>query len=52
MTTKVEYREDVAEVFNLRPFYDRLTAASLRDATREYLDLRRYVQITLRPEGK
>jgi zinc protease len=52
ITTKVEYGEDVAEVFNLRPFYDQLTTAALRDAAREYLMADRYVQVTLRPEGK
>ena len=51
LTTKVEYGEDVADVFNPRPFYDKLTTAALRDATREYLNVRRYVQVTLRPEG-
>ncbi len=52
MTTKVEYGEDVAEVFNLRPFYDQLTTAALRDAAREYLNAHRYVQVILRPEAK
>jgi zinc protease len=52
LTTKVEYGEDVADVFNLRPFYNQLTPAALRDAAREYLNARRYVQVTLRPEGK
>jgi zinc protease len=52
LTTKVEYGEDIADVFNMRPFYDQLTTASLRDAAREYLNAKRYVQITLRPEGK
>jgi zinc protease len=52
MTTKVEYGEDVADVFNLRPFYDQLTTAALRDAAREYLNAHRYVQVTLRPEAK
>jgi zinc protease len=52
LTTKVEYGEDVAEVFNPRPLYDQLTTAALRDAAREYLNPRRYVQVTLRPEGK
>jgi zinc protease len=52
MTTKVEYGEDLAEVFNLRPFYGQLTSAALRTATRDYLDARRYVQVTLRPERK
>ena len=39
-------------MFNLRPLYDQLTTAALRDAAREYLNVRRYVQVTLRPEGK
>ena len=52
MTTKVEYGEDIADVFNPRPFYDQLTTAALRDAAREYLNTRRYVQVTLRPEQK
>ena len=29
---------------------DQLTTAALRDATREYLNVRRYVQVILRPE--
>jgi len=52
LTTKVEYGEDVAEVFNLPSFYDRLTTTAVRDAAREYLNVQRYVQVTLRPEGK
>ena len=52
MTTKVEYGEDIADVFNPRPLYDRLTTAALRDAARDYLNARRYVQVTLRPEAK
>jgi zinc protease len=52
MTTKVEYGEDLADVFNLRPFYDQLTTAALRDAAREFLNAHRYVQVTLRPEGR
>lgn len=51
MTTKVEYGEDVAEVFNLRPFYDQLTTAALQEAARDYLNAQRYVQVTLRPES-
>jgi len=42
----------VAEVFNLPSFYDRLTTTAVRDAAREYLNVQRYVQVTLRPEGK
>jgi zinc protease len=52
ITTKVEYGEDIADVFNQRPFYSQLTTASLRDAAREYLNPQRYVQVTLRPETK
>ena len=52
MTTKVEYGEDVADVFNPRPLYDQMTTTSLRNAAREYLNLNRYVQVTLRPEAK
>jgi zinc protease len=51
LTTRVEYGEDIADVFNPRPLYDQLTIAGLRDAARDYLNVRRYVQITLRPEG-
>ena len=52
LTTKVEYGEDVADVFNQRPFYNQLTTTTLRDAAREYLNAQRYVQVTLRPEAK
>ena len=47
---RYEYGEDVKEVFNMRPFYDQLTASLMRDAARAYLDTNRYVQVTLLPE--
>jgi zinc protease len=47
---KYEFDEDVKEVFNMRPFYDQVTVASLRDAAREYLNTNRYVAVTLVPE--
>jgi zinc protease len=50
MIFKYENGEDVAEVFNLRPFYDQLTVPVLRDAARAYLDTSRYVEVTLLPE--
>ena len=52
LMTAVENREDIAVVFNPRPLWSGLTATALRDAAREYLSPRRYVQVTLRPEGK
>jgi zinc protease len=47
---KYEYNEDVRDVFNMRPYYDQVTVASLRDAAREYLNSDRYVSVTLVPE--
>jgi len=52
MVFKYENHEDVAEVFNLGQFYDRLTPAMLRDAARTYLDAKRYVEVMLLPETK
>jgi zinc protease len=52
MTTRVEYGEDIADVFDPRPLYDRLTVTGLRDAAHDYLNAQRYVQVTLRPEAK
>ena len=47
---KYEYNEDVKDVFNMRPYYDQVTVAALRDAAREYLNSDRYVSVTLVPE--
>jgi zinc protease len=52
MLFKYEHHEDVGEVFNVRRFYDRLTAPMLRDAARTYLDTKRYVKVTLLPETR
>jgi zinc protease len=52
MTDKIEYGEDIAEVFNRRPFYAQLSLAALRAAALETLNLERYVQVTLRPESR
>ena len=49
---KYEYGEDVKEVFNMRSFYDQLSAPLLRDAARVYLDTNHYVQVTMVPETK
>ncbi len=49
---KYAYGEDVDDVLDMRPFYDRLTVPILRDAARTYLDTSRYVQVTLLPEAK
>ena len=50
MVFKYQYDEDVTDIFNMRPFYDQLTAPVLRDAAREYLNTDQYVEVTLLPE--
>jgi zinc protease len=52
LMTRVSNGEDLADVFNPRALYDQLTSMALRQTAKEYLDTRRYVQVTLRPEGK
>ena len=49
---KYEYGEDVNEIFNMRPFYEQLTVGTLRDAARAYLNMNRYVEVTLRPDTR
>jgi zinc protease len=49
---KYEFGEDVDEVVNMRPFYDRITVPALRDAAVEYLNTNRYVEVTLVPESR
>ena len=47
-----QYGEDVADVFNMRRVYDQVTAPAVLEAARAYLDLSRYVKVTLRPEAR
>jgi zinc protease len=51
LTYKYQYGEDPAEVFNLEKFYDQITPAALQQAAQMYLDPKRYVKVTLVPEG-
>jgi len=46
---KYEYAEDINDVFNMGPYYDQVTVASIRDAARTYLNTNRYVKVTLMP---
>jgi zinc protease len=50
--SKYERHERIEDVFNMRRFYDQLTAPMLRDAARTYLNTNRYVRVTLLPEAK
>ena len=51
LTYKYQYDEDPAEVFNLEKFYDQITPAAIQKAAQMYLDTKRYVKVTLQPEG-
>ena len=50
LTYKYEYGEDPGEIFRLPQFYAQITPAAIRDAAQRYLDLSRYVKVTLLPE--
>ena len=52
IASKYEFGEDVAEVFDMEPIYERLTVGALRDAARVYLNTDRYVQVMLLPETR
>ena len=47
----IENGEDVGTVFNQRALFDQMTVAGLRAAARQFLDMSKYVQVTLRPEA-
>jgi zinc protease len=49
---KYEYGEDVKDVFDMRPYYDQVSVAALRDAARMYLNTNRYVKVTLVPDTR
>jgi zinc protease len=50
ISAKYANGEDVAEVFDMQPFYDGLSVSALRDAARTYLNPQRYVQVMLLPQ--
>jgi zinc protease len=49
---KYEYGENVADIFNMQPYYEQVTTAAIRDAARMYLNTNRYVKVTLMPVTK
>ena len=51
LTYKYQFGEDPAEVFNLEKYYDLITPAAIQKAAQTYLDTKRYVKVTLVPEG-
>jgi predicted Zn-dependent peptidase len=52
LTYKYQYGEDPAEVFSIDKFYEQITPAAIQRAAQMYLDPKRYVKVTLMPEGK
>jgi zinc protease len=46
-----EHAEDVAAVFDRQTLHAQLTADAVREAAQRYLDLGRYVKVTLMPAG-
>jgi zinc protease len=51
ISERYELGEDVREFFDLPEQYWELTASTIQDAARRYLDTGRYVQVTLYPEA-
>ena len=49
---KYEYGERVEDVFDMRPYIEQVTGPALAEAARTYLNLNRYVKVTLRPETR
>ena len=49
---KYEYSEDVKDVFDMQPYYEQVTVASIREAARAYLNTNRYVKVTLLPQTR
>ena len=47
---RYQYPEDLKDFFGLPEAYKKLSAATIRDAAREYLNTGNYVQVTLFPE--
>jgi len=52
ITSKYQYGEDVAEVWQVPQIYQKLDSASIQQAAKTYLDLDNHVQVTLMPEKK
>jgi zinc protease len=47
-----EYGEDLEGVFERKGLFEQLTADAVTDAARRYLDLQRFVKVTLIPDLK
>jgi zinc protease len=52
MAFKYQYGEDVADVFAMNDYYNRITAAAIQEAAKTYLNEKNYVKVSLFPEKK
>jgi zinc protease len=50
ISSRYEYGEDLATLFNLADYYNKLTPEIIRDAARKYLNTNNYVLVELFPE--
>ena len=50
--SRYQQSEDLATLFELADYYKKLTAATIQEAARKYLDTNNYVKVTLFPETK
>ncbi len=50
ITARYQYLEDLTSLFNMQDYYNKLDAATVRDAARRYLNTDNFVKVTLFPE--
>jgi len=52
MYARYQQSEDLATLFGLADYYNKVTGATIQEAARTYLDTKNYVKVTLFPETK
>ena len=50
IAARYQYSEDLTSLFNMADYYNKLDAATIRDAARQYLKTDNFVEVTLFPE--
>ena len=50
IAARYQYSEDLTSLFNMGDYYNKLDAATIRDAARQYLKTDNFVKVTLFPE--
>jgi zinc protease len=52
IATRIQFGEDLTDLFNLPRFYNELTPATVQDTAKQYLNVNNYVKVQLFPEQK